>query len=126
MVAANWTVITRRASTAYNTYGIGKKVVKTLPKSSAFTIKEIIRYQGVVWVKSGLNHWYEFTNDLFQDANCHYQGYMVYLSPAGMYSGKAYQTIVDGKVKYHPEPGVIYAGMAMNGGPSIIHTQTKV
>lgn len=80
MVAANVLFYTRRASTAYNTYGIGKRVVKTLPKGSAFRIREIIRYQGVVWVKSGLGHWYEFTNDLFEDASCH-RGARVYLSP---------------------------------------------
>lgn len=125
MVAANVLFYTRRASTAYNTYGIGKKVVKTLPKESPFRIREIIRYQGVVWVKSGLGHWYQFTNDLFGDASCH-SDHMVYLSPAGPYGGKAYSVKQNGKTVYIPEPGRIYAGKNYVGGGQVQHVQPKV
>lgn len=81
MVATNVLFYTSRASTAYTTYLIpGRQYVKTLPKGSAFRIKEIAKYQGQIWVKSGLGHWYQFTSDLFADASCHV-GSRVNLSP---------------------------------------------
>lgn len=60
-------LVTKKQTTAYNTYKAGRKYVKTLPEFRAFTITAAVLYGGSVWVRSGAGDWYLFSNDMFYD-----------------------------------------------------------
>lgn len=56
-------LITRVARDAYTTYMPGGTRVKTLPMGSGFQINNTYRYDGQVWIQSGLGHWYRYSDD---------------------------------------------------------------